>query len=80
MTRTANRWAAWLAWVALMSIVWAIFVPRGLSVGTFTLLALTGPLVLLAGLAAWGARRASPLRGNAGAPIAAAEAASSVRR
>jgi hypothetical protein len=47
-----------------MGIVWAIFVPRGLSVGTFTLLALTGPLALLAGSAVWGAHRPSPSVGQ----------------
>ena len=36
------------AWVALMCIVWALFVPKGLSVGSFTLLTLTGPLMLVA--------------------------------
>jgi hypothetical protein len=40
------------AWAALMLIVWALFVPRGLPVDTFTLLALTGPLVLISGKAA----------------------------
>ena len=64
MIRYANRWTALLAWAALMGIVWAIFVPRGLSVGTFTLLALTGPLAMLAGSAMWGARRPSPSLGR----------------
>lgn len=36
------------AWVALMGIVWNLFVPRGLSVGSFTLLTLSGPLLLVA--------------------------------
>jgi hypothetical protein len=43
-----------------MGIVWAIFVPRGLSVGTLTLLGLTGPLALLAGSAVWGTHQPSP--------------------
>jgi hypothetical protein len=34
------------AWAALMCIVWPLFVPKGLSVGTFTLLTLSGPLLL----------------------------------
>jgi hypothetical protein len=80
MTRYANRWTALLAWAALMGIVWAIFVPRGLSVGTFTLLALTGPLALLTGSAVWGAHRPSPALGDTGAPIAVAEAAASGRK
>jgi hypothetical protein len=36
------------AWAVLMLIVWALFVPRGLPIDTFSLLTLTGPLVLLA--------------------------------
>jgi hypothetical protein len=63
-----------------MSIVWAIFVPRGLSVGTFTLLALTGPLALLTGSAVLGAHRPSPSLGQTGVRIGVAEAAPSVRK
>jgi hypothetical protein len=80
MTRYANRWTALLAWATLMSIVWAIFVPRGLSVGTFTLLALTGPVALFTGSAVWGAHRPSPSLGDTGAPTAVAQAASPVRK
>ncbi len=36
------------AWVALMGFVWSVFVPRGLSVIIFTLLTLSGPLLLVA--------------------------------
>ena len=57
MTRYVNRWTALLGWTALMSIVWTLFVPRGLSATTFTLLSLTGPLVLVAGSALWRAQR-----------------------
>jgi hypothetical protein len=45
------------AWVALMGIVWALFVPGRLSVGTFTLLSLSGPLLLTA---AWMLQSANP--------------------
>jgi hypothetical protein len=37
------------AWLALMGIVWALFVPKGLSVGTFSLFGIAGPLALIAG-------------------------------
>jgi phosphoglycerol transferase MdoB-like AlkP superfamily enzyme len=57
MTRYIYRWTALLGWTALMAIVWALFVPRGLSATTFTLLSLTGPLVLVAGSALWRAQR-----------------------
>lgn len=35
-------------WVLMMSIVWNLFVPRGLSVGTFVLLCLAPPVLVLA--------------------------------
>jgi hypothetical protein len=60
MTRYVNRWTAIFGWTALMGIVWSLFVPRGLSVSTFMLLSLTGPLVLVAGSALWRAQRPSP--------------------
>lgn len=50
-------WSASFAWLALMGIVWALFVPKGLSVGTFTLFSLAGPLSLLAVTRARGAVR-----------------------
>lgn len=80
MTRYANRWTGLLAWAALMGIVWAIFVPRGLSVGTFTLLGLTGPLALLAGSAVWTAHRPSPSVGQTRVGADAAAEAPMVRR
>jgi hypothetical protein len=80
MTRYTNRRTALLAWAVLMGIVWAIFVPRGLSVGTFTLLVLTGPLALLTGSAVWGAHRASPTLGDTGTSTAVAQTAQSVRK
>lgn len=60
MIRYVNRWTAMFGWVALMAIVWELFVPKGLSVGSFTLLTLTGPIVLLAGSVLWGVHRPSP--------------------
>lgn len=54
------RWAALCAWVALMGIVWAVFVPKGLSVGTFTLLSLSGPILLIAASMLWTAHRPAP--------------------
>jgi hypothetical protein len=51
------------AWLVLMAIVWALFVPKGLSVGTFTLFTLAAPLALLA--TARGAGAARPARAKA---------------
>lgn len=50
-------WSASCAWLVLVGIVWNLLVPKGLSVGTFTLFSLTGPLSLLAIARVWGARR-----------------------
>lgn len=60
MTGYKNRWSAVALWAVLMLIVWALFVPRGLSVGTFTLLSVGGLLTLMAGSALWRAQRPAP--------------------
>ena len=60
MSTYLNRWTAVLGWTTLMLIVWALFVPRGLSTGTFTLLAATGALLLFSGSVWWAGRRRSP--------------------
>ncbi len=39
--------AASCAWLVLMFIVWSLFTPKGLSLGSWILLGLTGPLLLL---------------------------------
>ena len=55
MTRYVNRWTALFGWAALMGIVWALFVPRGVSIASFILLSLTGPLLVVAASILWGA-------------------------
>lgn len=60
MTGYQNRWSAVFVWAVSMLIVWALFVPKGLSVGTFTLLTGGGVLTLLAGSALWRAQRPAP--------------------
>ena len=64
MGRYLNRWTALCAWAVLMAIVWPMFVPNGMSIGTFILLTLTGPLVLIAAAAVWGAHRPTPSVGQ----------------
>lgn len=49
MNAYLSRWTFALAWAALMLIVWALFVPRGVSVTTFFLLGATGLAVLFVG-------------------------------
>ena len=60
MTAYKNKWSAVFAWAVVMLIVWALFVPKGLSVGTFTLMTGGGLLALLAGSALWRAQRPEP--------------------
>jgi hypothetical protein len=43
-----------------MGIMWALFVPRGVSVSSFILLALTGPLVVIVASSVWSANRPLP--------------------
>jgi hypothetical protein len=64
MTRYVNRWTALYAWAALMGIVWAVFVPRGVSIGSFILLSLTGPLLVVAASMLWGAHLPTPSLGQ----------------
>lgn len=60
VNRIVNRWTAVFGWTVMMLIVWSLFVPRGLSVGSFVLLCLAGPLLLVAGAMFWNAQRPSP--------------------
>ena len=49
MPSYVNRWTLTSAWIVSMSVVWALFVPTGLSVGAFVLFGIAGLLVLLGG-------------------------------
>jgi len=60
MIRYVNHWTALFGWTALMAIVWTLFVPRGLSATTFTLLGVTTLLLLISGSALWRAQQPSP--------------------
>ena len=43
----STRWKAALAWIASMSLVWAIFVPRGISLAELVSVSVLGLVVLL---------------------------------
>ena len=60
MRRYINRWTVLCAWTALMGIVWALFTPRGVSVGSFTLLSLTGPILMLGASMLWSTHQPTP--------------------
>jgi hypothetical protein len=57
MSTYLNRRTCALGWGVTMCIVWALFVPRGLSVTTFSLLGVTGLLVSLFGSMLWASSR-----------------------
>jgi hypothetical protein len=80
MTRFLNRGIVLLGWTALMAIVWFLFVPRGLSVTSFILLALSGPLVLVLGQALWRGQQPAPSIRQIRARLDAEESVRSVPR
>jgi len=80
MTRYITRWTALLAWAALMAIVWVLFVPRGLSIGSFTLLSLTGPFLLIVASMVWSNQRPTPSLRQTRVELEATEAATRARR
>jgi hypothetical protein len=43
----SNRWKAALAWIASMSVVWTLFVPRGVSLLELVSVGLLGLVVLV---------------------------------
>jgi Co/Zn/Cd efflux system component len=49
MKTYVNRWTVALSWAVLMLIVWALFVPKGVSATTFVMLSLTGLVVAVVG-------------------------------
>jgi hypothetical protein len=80
MTGYINRWTMLGAWAVLMGIVWALFVPRGVSVATFTLLGLTGAVVVVVASALWSAHQPTPSLRQARVTLEAEEAAAKARR
>jgi len=62
-----------------MGIVWALFVPRGVSVTSFTLLSLTGASFMVAASALWSAHKPTPSIRQTRAALEASEAARTQR-
>jgi hypothetical protein len=56
----SNRWKAALAWIASMSVVWTLFVPRGVSLPELVAVGVAG-LVVLVISALWAKTEAEPL-------------------
>lgn len=64
MTRYLIRWIVLFGWLVLMGIVWALFVPRALAVGSFWVLALTGPVLAVVLLMLWSSQQPEPSAGQ----------------
>ncbi len=80
MTGYINRWTMVGAWAVLMGVVWALFVPHGVSVINFVLLSLTGVVFVVAASALWSAHEPTPSLGQTRVTLEADEAAARARR
>jgi len=75
MTRYLNGWTALGGWVVLMAVVWALFVPGSVSVASFALLVVTGPLVFVVFSMLWRSQQPAPSVGQQRVEVEEAEAA-----
>lgn len=75
MTRYINRWTMLCGWLVLMGILWALFVPQALAVGSFWVLAMTGPLVVVVLSLLWRSQQPAPSAGQQRVQADEAEAA-----
>lgn len=71
--RYVNRWTASCVWVAAMIGAWPLLVPAVISVSSWTLATLSGPVFLVAGSTFWNASRPLPSAGQVRAQAEAAE-------
>ncbi len=80
MTRYLNRWTAICAWLVLMGVVWALFVPGTLSVASFSVLVLTGPLVVIVLSMLWRSQQPAPSIGQQRVQVDEDEAAARAKK
>jgi hypothetical protein len=64
MTRFLNRWIALGAWVVLMGAAWLLLVPGALSVSSFAVVAVTGPLLVVVLSMLWRSQQPEPSVGQ----------------
>ena len=67
-------------WVVLMAIVWAAFVPGAVSVVSFAVLALTGPLAVIVLSMLWRSQQPAPSVGQQRVQVEEAETASRAKK
>ena len=77
MTKYVNGWTALGGWVVLMGAVWALFT---VSVASFTVLVLTGPLVVIVLSMLWRSQQPAPSIGQQRVQVEEAETAARVKK
>jgi hypothetical protein len=80
MTRYLNRWTALCAWVVLMGVVWVLFVPGAVSVTSFAVLVVTGPLLVFVLSMLWRSQQPAPSVGQQRVQADEAEAAARAKK
>jgi hypothetical protein len=79
--RYLNRWSMSCTWVAAMIVAWFALVPGVLSLSTWVIATLAGPVLLVAAGALWdGGRQTPSFRQSEAAADARDAAAAAVRR
>lgn len=64
MNRFLNRWTALCAWIVLMGAAWVLLVPGAMSVSSFAVVALTGPLLVVVLSMLWRSQQPEPSVGQ----------------
>ncbi len=80
MTRYLNGWTALCAWVVLMGVVWVSFVPGAVSVSSFAVIAVTGPLLVVVLSMLWRSQQPEPSAGQRRAEVEEAETAARAKK
>jgi hypothetical protein len=80
MTRYLIRWIVLFGWLVLMGVVYALFVPQSLAVGSFWVLAMTGPVLAVVLLMLWSSQQPAPSAGQQRVQLDEAEAAARAKK
>ena len=80
MTRCLNRWTVLFGWLVLMGVVYALLVPQSLAVGSFWVLAMTGPLLVVVLSLLWSSLEPEPSVGQQRVQVDEAEAAARAKK
>lgn len=62
--RNVNRWSVTSVWVAAMMVVWFALVPNALSVSSWVMAIVGGPILLISAATLWENSRPTPSFGQ----------------